>query len=66
MPAVAKIDSGRMFVMIIVVRLSQHQDVNEKQVMGGIAQSEILIPIFMSKPVDDGSMKGPHQNDKRQ
>jgi hypothetical protein len=60
-PFYAKIGSSAQFMVIIMVGFPHHQEVEGQQILSGIVHHKIDVAIFMSKPVDDNSVYGSHQ-----
>ena len=55
-PCYTKIYTGWNLVMVIVISLSEHKDVNWKKIFRRIIHFEIGAAIFMCKPINNSSM----------
>ena len=60
MPALAKIDRRWTLVVVIVVTLTEHEEVDEQEVHARVAQAEIDVTVFVRKPVDHRTVKSSH------
>jgi hypothetical protein len=49
------------FVMIVLEKLAHHQKVHGQTVFAMVMIVEIGVAVFMSAPVDDGAVDGPHE-----
>ena len=52
----SKIGPGSVFMVIVVITLSHHQEIHRQEVSGGITYLKVAISIFMGKPIDNGAM----------
>ena len=67
MPAdTTEVSTRAVFVVIVVIALSHHEEIKRQEILGGIAYFEISVTILVSKPVDDRAMDGAHQEVNRQ
>jgi hypothetical protein len=58
-PSFSKIDRGKTFMMIVVIRFSEHKHIYGKEVLGSVLQFEIDVSIFMRKPINNCPWKAP-------
>jgi hypothetical protein len=61
MPPPTEVNPGRKHMVVVVIRLPEHQHIDGKQIVRSILHPEINIPKFMGKPVDDGAVKSTHR-----
>ena len=66
MPPDTEIDGAWSFMMIVVIRFAQHQQVDAHEVAARIFQAEIPIPELVRVPINDSAVKCPHGDDDRQ
>ena len=60
-PPNGKVGTVGIPVMVVLIQLAHHQEVDRKRVARVIANGEIPVTITMSAPVDDRAMKNSHQ-----
>lgn len=65
-PPDTEINGRWKFVVIIVVRLAEHQQIDMEQVVGCVLKFKVFVSVFMSIPVNYCSVEGAHRKDDRQ
>ena len=65
-PFFCKIGSVGTLVVIVLEELAHHQEIEREGVLTMIVVVEIGVAVFMTAPIDDGAMNGPHEKMHRQ
>jgi len=54
----AKVGPRAVSVVIIVIALSHHQEIEGKEIPGSVFHFEIAVAVLVGKPVDDRAVDG--------
>src|SRR5690606_8790415 len=56
-----EIGARSVFVVVVVIAFTHHQEVHREEILGCVAHFEVPVAVFMGKPVDDGAVDGAHE-----